>query len=205
MDPRILIADDEAVSRAILHAALASVGYRVVVAADGNSAWQILNGPNPPELAVLDWTMPDPDGIELCRRFRAAGPAAPPVYLILLTANDESKDIVAGLNAGADDYICKPFDPEELRARVRTGLRVVALQRALADRVRELEAALSKVKQLQRLLPICSYCKKIRDDRNYWDQVDNYISRHADVQFSHGICPDCYTNIVDPQLERESA
>ena len=119
-----------------------------------------------------------------------------PAYIILLTGNRRQEEVVAGLTAGADDYIVKPFDPSELRARVQVGMRVVDLQRALAARVRDLEAALSKVNQLQGLLPICAYCKKIRDDDNYWTQVESYVSRHADVQFSHGICPECYAKVV---------
>ena len=85
----------------------------------------------------------------------------------------------------------KPFDHGELRARVQVGARVVQLQSALADRVKELEDAIANVKQLQGLLPICSYCKKIRDDGNYWHRVESYITGHANVRFSHGICPDC--------------
>ena len=81
------------------------------------------------------------------------------------------------------------------------GTRVVALQQALADRVRRLEQALANVKQLQGLLPICSYCKRIRDDRNYWQQVESYISVHSGVQFSHSYCPDCYDKHVKPQLD----
>jgi response regulator RpfG family c-di-GMP phosphodiesterase len=120
----------------------------------------------------------------------------------LLTARASREDKIQGLQAGADDYITKPFDPQELRARVQVGIRVLELQGALAQRVRELEEALSRVKQLQGLLPICSYCKKIRNDRNYWQQVEGYITEHSEAQFSHGICPDCYAQYVRPELER---
>ena len=119
-----------------------------------------------------------------------------------MTAKVRTRDIVTGLEAGADDYIVKPFNREELRARVRVGVRMLELQAILADRVRELEDALVRVKQLQGLLPICSYCKKVRDDRNYWQQVEAYIEGHSDAKFTHGICPECREKYVVPELER---
>ena len=106
-----------------------------------------------------------------------------------------------GLDAGADDYLAKPFDRNELRARVQVGVRVVELQRHLAEHIKELETALSQVKQLQGILPICSYCKKIRDDQNYWQRVESYISDHSEAEFSHSICPSCYEDVVKPELE----
>jgi response regulator RpfG family c-di-GMP phosphodiesterase len=117
------------------------------------------------------------------------------MHLILLTSRDARADVVAGLDAGADDYLTKPYDPEELRARVHVGLRVAALQQRLAERVAELQDALSHVKQLSGLLPICSYCKRIRSDNDYWEQLESYIAEHTDAQFSHGICPHCYESI----------
>jgi response regulator RpfG family c-di-GMP phosphodiesterase len=128
-----------------------------------------------------------------------------PSYLILLTAKSEKEDVVAGLYAGADDYITKPFNRHELHARIKVGIRIAELQTTVAHRVIELERALSRVKQLQGLLPICSYCKKVRDDQNYWQQVDSYISKHSEVAFSHGICPDCFDSLVEPQLHKIEA
>lgn len=197
---RVLIAEDDPVSRLLLQVTLAKWGYDVVVCCDGMEAWQKIQGNDAPELAILDWMMPGMDGVEICRRLRAATNARP-VYVLILTAKGLRKDIVAGLMAGADDYVTKPFDHEELRARVQVGVRIIELQRRLADRVRELESALARVKQLQGLLPICSYCKKIRNDRNYWEQVDNYLSQHSEVQFSHSVCPECFEYHVKPQLD----
>jgi sigma-B regulation protein RsbU (phosphoserine phosphatase) len=200
---RILVAEDDSVSRRVLAATLAKFGYEVVVAADGAEAWHALQSADAPNLAILDWMMPEIDGIELCRRVRATPTATPP-YLILLTAKSGKVDVVAGLEAGANDYLTKPFDRAELRARVQVGVQVLELQGNLFERVRELETALSQVKQLQGLLPICSYCNKIRDEQNYWQRVESYLSEHAEVVFSHGICPDCYTKVVQPQLDERS-
>jgi DNA-binding response OmpR family regulator len=191
---RVLIAEDNPTSRRALEIHLAEWGYDVVSTRDGAEAWAAFQAPAAPRLAVLDWMMPEPDGLEVCRRVRAR-PSAEPPYIILLTARAGPDDIVAGLEGGADDYLVKPVDRAELRARLQAGRRVVELQASLAGRVRELEAALARVGQLQGLLPICCYCKKVRGDENYWQQVEAYLSEHADVQFSHGICPDCYQKV----------
>jgi CheY-like chemotaxis protein len=187
----------------MLEATLQKWGYAVVTARDGAEAWGSLGGEDRPLLAILDWMMPGMDGLELCRRVRADA-RTPPTYLILLTARGGRADIVTGLEAGADDYITKPFDRGELRARMGVGVRVAELQSSLTLRVRDLEEALARVKRLQGLLPICSYCKKIRNDENYWQQVDAYITEHSQAQFSHGVCPDCYEKIVKPELEKLS-
>jgi phosphoserine phosphatase RsbU/P len=197
---RILIAEDDAVSRRLLEATLRRWGHAVVTTCDGAQAWEEMRKEDAPLVAILDVEMPGLGGVELCRRLRASVRAVAP-YLILLTARGGKRNVVAGLEAGANDYVVKPFDPSELRARVNTGVRMLELQTSLAERVRELEEALSQVKQLQGLLPICSYCKSIRDDGNYWRQVESYIAEHSGVQFSHGICPDCYGRVVQPQIE----
>jgi len=197
---RVLIADDEATTRHLIQATLGNWGFEVLVAEDGTEALRILNELNPPEIALLDWVMPGVDGLEVCRRMRAARLNAP-TYLILITARGGLENVVQGLEAGADDYVTKPFDPRELRARLHAGARVVQLQKALLERNQALEDALKRVKQLQGLLPICSYCKKIRNDRNYWEQVDAYVASHSEAQFSHGVCPDCFEMHLKPQLE----
>ena len=198
---RILIAEDEPISLCLLESTLAKWGYDVIVTQDGAQAWEALQQADAPRLAILDWMMPSLDGVQICRRVREM-PATRSIHIILLTAKGGKSDIVEGLAAGANDYVTKPFDREELRARVQVGVRMVELQQSLADRVQELQEALSQVKQLQGILPICSHCKKIRDDRNYWQRVESYISEHSAAQFSHSICPDCYAGVVQPQLDR---
>lgn len=198
---RMLIAEDDVVSRRVLETTLVKWGHEVIVTRDGDEAWAALQGEGAPGLAILDWMMPGLDGPEVCRRVRQVN-SRTPVYLILLTAKGRKEDIVAGLEAGANDYLTKPFDREELRARVQVGTRVVELELRLSERVRELEEALSHVKQLQGILPICSYCKKIRDDQNYWQRVESYVGEHSEAKFSHGICPDCYEAVAQTQLER---
>jgi phosphoserine phosphatase RsbU/P len=196
----VLVADDEPVSRTVVAAMLRKGGYDVHLAADGEQAWAALQQPHAPPLAIMDWMMPGIDGLEICRRLRQMETPTP-TYVILLTSRDAAADIVEGLRAGADDYVTKPPDEDELLARISVGARVVALQQTLADRVRKLEEALANVKQLQGLLPMCSYCKRIRDDQNYWQQVESYISVHSGVQFSHSYCPDCFDRYVKPQLD----
>jgi sigma-B regulation protein RsbU (phosphoserine phosphatase) len=198
---KVLIAEDDIVSCRLLEATLTKWGYEVVVTCDGLQALAAIQGTDAPPLAILDWMMPELDGIEVCRRARSMHSPTPP-YLILLTAKGRREDVITGLEAGANDYVTKPFNREELRARIRVGMRLVELQHSLADRVHALEEALASVKQLQGLLPICSYCKKIRDDQNYWQQVENYISQHSAAQFSHSICPDCYEHLVKPELDQ---
>jgi len=187
---RVLVVDDEPGIRRLIQTSLKGWGYEVVAASTGEEALAILESDAAPSLAILDWTMPGMDGLELCRRVRGLPKPIKP-YLIFVTARARTQDIVTGLTAGADDYIVKPFQRDELHARVR-----------VADRVKELEAALARVKLLHGLLPICSYCKKVRDDQNYWQQVESYIEGHSEAQFTHGICPECRTKYVEPELER---
>jgi phosphoserine phosphatase RsbU/P len=190
----ILIAEDDPVSCRILEMTLASWGHNVCMTTNGQMAWDILRQADSPSLAILDIMMPEIDGCEVCRKVRELSTAIPP-YIILLSAMSAKDDVVRGIQAGANDYLTKPFHREELRVRVEVGVRMLELQRVLADRVKELEEALSQVKQLQGLLPICSYCKKVRDDQNYWQKVETYISDRVDVEFSHGICPDCLARV----------
>jgi DNA-binding response OmpR family regulator len=187
---KILIAEDDPVSRRLLEVTLAGWNYEVQVTSDGRSACQALEADAPPRLALLDWMLPEMDGLEICRRVRSTT-AGRGIYIILLTARARKEDVIAGLDGGADDYITKPFDRDELRARLRAGRRIVELQLSLAERMAELEASAAEIKQLHGLLPICAWCKKVRDGQNYWHEVESYVASHSAARFTHGICPTC--------------
>ena len=202
---KVLIAEDDPTSRQILEIILGKWGYEVVVACDGNEAWQAFQTDDSPRLAILDWMMPGMDGVEVCRKVRKSG-TPPIVYIIVLTAKDRKEDIVSALGAGANDYVVKPFEREELLARIRVGERMVALQSALAERVEELQAALSHIKTLQGILPICMHCHKIRDDQDAWQKLEQYVTQHSDAKLSHSICPECmekYYPDTDEEAEAE--
>jgi len=187
------VVDDDPVICELVATTLGEHGYVTRRGSDAREALYLIERETP-DVLVLDVHLPDISGYQVCRRVREELPLAN-MYLLLVTARESRGDVVAGLDAGADDYVIKPFDPEELRARVGVGARVLGLQQKLAERVAELQAALSSVKQLRGLLPICSYCKRIRGDDQYWQQVEGYIAEHSDAQFSHGICPSCYATI----------
>jgi len=197
---KALIADDDLTYRRMLEALLGKWGYDLVVASDGDAAWQVLHAPDAPQIAILDWMMPGKDGVEICRQIREST-QSDPKYIILLTSKGEKKDIVSGLDAGADDYITKPFESEELRARVQVGERILRLQSELARRVKELQEAFDQIETLEGILPICMYCKKIRNDQNYWQQVESYISQHSQAEFTHGLCPECFEKHIKRPLQ----
>ena len=203
----ILIAEDDPVSRRILEVTLTNWCYDVTVTKDGNEAWEILQSDDAPMLAILDNMMPGMDGFEICRRIREVPKAKSP-YILLLTAMSAKDDVVKGIEAGANDYLTKPFHREELRVRVGVGVQMLGLQATLFERVCDLESALAQVKQLQGILPMCSYCRQVRNDQDYWEKVEGYITDHSDLQFSHGICPDCFIKVeaeLEERKERQKA
>ena len=198
---RILVVDDDGPSRAILARQLERLGHAVVVAEDGEAAWRAFTDAPDIECVVTDWTMPGLSGPDLCRRIRA-GTVRPWSYLLLLTSREAKSDLVEGLLAGADEFMTKPHDVEVLRARLHGAERVLTLEQRLRERVHDLEAALAEVKTLRGLLPICMYCKKIREGADAWQAVEQYVSRHSDATFSHGVCPACWSAVVKPQLDQ---
>jgi sigma-B regulation protein RsbU (phosphoserine phosphatase) len=192
---RVLIAEDDSATATLVSGLLRGSGYEVSVVSDGSAALANLRADDPPAIALLDWMLPGLDGPDICKAIRGDARTVP-TYLILCTARDSREDVVRGLEAGADDYLVKPFDPEELRARVKAGMRIVTLEQSLAAHVKELQDALASVKKLSGLLPICGYCKSIRDDDTYWHRVEEYVTEHSEARFSHGICPDCLKKVL---------
>ena len=187
---KILTVEDDAVARAVLRKALHRLGHEVVEAHDGEAAWGMLEA-EPVRVVVSDWMMPVADGLDLCRRIRARR-GQEYIYFILLTSRDATEENSrAAADAGVDDFLTKPLDLSELWTRLRVAERILKYT--------------TQVRQLEELLPICSYCKKIRDDQNYWQQMEGYINERTGSEFSHSVCPDCYTRVVIPELEKVKA
>jgi sigma-B regulation protein RsbU (phosphoserine phosphatase) len=180
---RVLAVEDDPVSRRILTVVLERLGHEVLPANNGLEAWERFQA-EPVDAVITDWMMPELDGLELTRRIRSHSKDRY-TYVLLLTALTGRDRYLDGMMAGADDFVSKPVDREELHARLRVAERILGLQR--------------EVRQLEGLLPICSYCKKIREE--HWSQVEEYVSRKTEAQFSHGVCPDCYDRVLKPQLE----
>ena len=133
----VLVAEDDPICRRVLQSRLRNWGFRVIIAEDGLEAWEIIQEDNAPDLLILDWMMPGIDGLELCRRIRRRRHVIYP-YILLVTGKDDTQDVVRGLEAGADDYLSKPFDPTELRARLQVGKRILTLQHELIEAREEL-------------------------------------------------------------------
>jgi DNA-binding response OmpR family regulator len=195
---RILIAEDDPVARRVLEDTVGGIGHEVSVACDGREAWDHLQGERF-DAFVSDWEMPGIDGVELCRRLRART-GEPFCYVLLVTMRDRTEDVVEGILAGANDFMTKPYERAELEARLCAAERVVQLERTLAAKVRHLEQALEQVATLRRLLPICMYCKSIRNDQEAWDRIEDYLHKEGVANFTHAICPDCYEKEVRPML-----
>jgi phosphoserine phosphatase RsbU/P len=184
---KVLAVEDDAVARGVLRQALKRLDYDVVEASDGRAAWELLQH-EPVRVVVSDWNMPQMDGLELCRQIRRR-PGAEYTYFILLTsntANHENRREAA--DAGVDDFLTKPLDFDDLWMRLRVAARILRYA--------------TQVRQLEEMMPICSYCKKIRDDQNYWQQIEGYINQRTGSEFSHSVCPDCYTRVIVPELEQ---
>jgi phosphoserine phosphatase RsbU/P len=198
---RVLVVDDDATTRLVLESAIQAAGWSPLATDDPELAYEILTGPDAPPIALIDWHMPTLSGLDLCRRVRAAEPPARP-YLIFVTAKSAPTDIVTGLDAGADGYMTKPIATNELQARVRAGLRMIALQQHLRIRVQEAEAESARTRPLRGLLPMCAYCRRVRDEHEQWSSLEQFLVQKVGVRFTHGFCPQCLAEHVLPDLER---
>jgi CheY-like chemotaxis protein len=179
---RVLMAEDDPISARMLHATLSRLSYEPVVACDGNEAWDKFDR-EPFRLIVSDWMMPRLDGLAFCEKVRAR-PRTPYTYFILLTANHTSSENYAlATAAGVDDFLTKPLNREAIQMRL-----------AVAERILKYTA---EIRYLQEMIPICVYCRKVRDEHDYWDMVESYIQKETGSRFSHGACPECYEKELD--------
>lgn len=185
----ILVVDDDHDLLKLLSDILVGLGYRVHAADSGEMALASVVA-SPPELILLDIMMPGINGFEVLRWLKARD-ACCDIPIIFLSARNETRQRVKGLNLGAVDFISKPFEAEELQARVQAHLEVHRLRLQVEQQRDELCSALSKLKILSGFLPICANCKKIRDDSGCWHQIETYIREHSQAEFSHGVCPEC--------------
>lgn len=180
---KILVAEDDPVSGKILQITLQHYGHDVILVPSGDEAWSAFDQ-DPVRTIVSDWMMPGIDGLELCRRVRGRA-KTDYTYFILLTANNTGREnLRQAMDAGIDDFLPKPLDREVIGMRLR-----------VAERILEFT---TQIRVLKELLPICMYCKRIRDDQDYWQQVETYLHSHTGSNFSHGICPDCFTKEMQP-------
>ncbi len=176
----VLVVDDDPVTVILLSTLLTAAGYDVRTATNGREAWDILRV-TPIPVVISDWSMPDLDGVQLCRQVRART-EAPYTYFILVTTRTGKDSYLTGMEAGADDFITKPVDRDELLARIQVAERILGLHQEL--------------KRLEGLLPICAYCKRIRDDAGSWNSLETYIGQRSKAQFTHGICDDCVAKVL---------
>jgi DNA-binding response OmpR family regulator len=177
--------EDDPVAQMVLEAALKSLGHEVVLAVDGPSAWAALQDGSV-QVVVSDWLLPGFDGLDLCRLLRARG--GDYVYFILLSkqsATEQNEDLAS--EAGVDDLLQKPLNTRDLKSRLRVAQRILGFTQ--------------QVMQLESILPVCSYCKSIRDDENYWQRIEVYLTKQTGSQISHGIFPSCYASKVQPELD----
>jgi phosphoserine phosphatase RsbU/P len=184
---KVLVIEDDKVSRTILRRSLERLSHEVIEAKDGEEGWEMWLREKP-RVLVSDWQMPELDGLNLCRRVRAQ--LSPDyVYFILLTARgDSAQNRRSASEAGVDDFLTKPVDLAALWMRLRVAERILRYT--------------TQMHRLEEMMPMCSYCKKIRDDKDYWQQIESYINERTGTEISHSVCPDCYQVVVLPQLER---
>lgn len=174
---KILIAEDDPVSVKILKFTLEHYGHEVVTSGTGVEAWEKFDK-DPVRVIVSDWMMPDMDGLELCRRVRERQKKDYTYFILLTAIHTDRSNLRKAMDAGIDDFMTKPLDREAIMMRLRVAERILDFT--------------TQIKQLKELIPICMYCKRVRDDSDYWQQVESYIHTQTGSNFSHGVCPECF-------------
>jgi DNA-binding response OmpR family regulator len=184
----ILIVDDDLGSIEILSEALEG-DYEILFAQNGTDALTTAYS-EPVDLILLDLVLPDMSGYSVCRSIKAH-PTIKTIPIVFISAMGDVEQETTGLELGAVDYITKPFQPSIVKLRVRNHLEMKAQRDALEEKNRELHEAIGKINLLSGLIPICAQCKKIRNDKGYWEQIESYLREHSTASFTHGLCPDC--------------
>jgi sigma-B regulation protein RsbU (phosphoserine phosphatase) len=187
---KILIAEDEYTTRLMVQVCLEEWGYTVETAEDGDSAWKMMEKEAPPEIAILDWEMPGLSGVDLCRRIKNMKRNSP-IHVIMLTARDSKNDMSRGFDAGADDYITKPFNDDELRARIKVAERIVTIQSSLNNSLHELKQALNLIDSYQEQILVCPKCSKIESFDGTWRNPADLLTYPVDPRFFQRDCPEC--------------
>jgi DNA-binding response OmpR family regulator len=172
---RVLLADDSRSMRLVIAHALAAGGFDVRMVDDGHLLRDALLHPDAPRLVITDWQMPGPSGVEICRELRSR-PGGDRFFVLIVTGNADERHLLEALDAGANDFIRKPFSPAELLARVMAGQRVLELQATLEAKVAELSATLSEVRTLRGLIPICMHCHRVRTEADHWQKIEAYLA-----------------------------
>lgn len=186
----ILIVDDNVANIDVMITFLEDEGYNLSIATNGEMALKVAQH-DKPDLILLDVMMPGMDGYTTCKKIKS-NPEISDIPIIFVTAKKEIEDIVKGFRCGGVDYISKPFRQEEVLSRVDTHLRLRKLNQVQKELIKQLQTALNEVKTLSGLLPVCAYCKKIRDKDGNWHLMETYIRDRTEADFSHGICEKCY-------------
>ncbi len=182
----IIVAEDELINRRLIERFLLENGHEVRAFANGHDAWEAWRAA-PAQLVVSDWMMPDSDGLDLCRRIRG-GRREEYTYFILLTSVSRTRETIhSAAEAGVDDFLNKPINPDDMWMRLRVAGRILNYA--------------GQVRQLESLIPICAYCKKVRDDSNLWQAVDSYLSQQTGKDLSHSICPDCLARVLKEEVD----
>jgi DNA-binding response OmpR family regulator len=194
---RILVTDDDPDLLLLYTQILGAGGYEVLEASSGAECLQAVRIHHP-DIVLLDVMLPDMTGFEVCRRIKAGRQSKDALVLLISGVHVSSESQAEGLDCGAEGYVTRSISNKELLARIGSLVRIKRAEDALREKEEEqkslisrLEQALAEIKTLEGFIPICASCKKIRDDKGYWNQLEAYLSKHTDAVFSHGLCPEC--------------
>jgi len=193
---KILVAEDDSVSRRLLEASLSKWGYEIIAVPDGSRALEYLEKNHSIHFAILDWMMPGKEGIFICERMREKRQNRT-VYIILMTPRDGSREAISGLASGADDYITKPIDKAELRQKVISGERIIHLEMTVSRKTEELRQLQEQNEQLREIVPNCTRCAKARQDDQFYRRVEAYLDQCSKTPTTHGLCPECRDKLTE--------